>query len=684
MTRLDFTQPPFDVLSSSERESLKKQTQIRYLAKDEALSAEDCNYFYVVLKGCIQQSLAGDELHDFAATNFSNDWFDARKQPVDDGHYLPSSNLAVTSNILSNTSDTESSSIKDSYYNNSNFNHNNDSNSDNLNTYLYRAIEDSLLLQVEPQAIDRLSVQNRHIRKLLNGELAERMQAYSERGQTNLSPLNPPRSLENFSSGTQAESQQLMLQPVTAIRMLDVHTISETATLFEAATTMTQAGLKHVLVKRSPTLERHPTRAHQSNLGMLTDADICRAVSERVDMATALCRDYAKFKLHTICHKQDISEALLTMIRHRVHRLPVLDENEEVIGVLSQSDILAFLSHHSQLVTIEIEQADSISSLKRPVEHIGQYIRAQHNNGIKIGVISRIVQALNAHVFAKLWRLIVPDMVYENTCIIVMGSEGRGEQIMRTDQDNALIIRNGFNDPKLADYAETFNHALAEMGYPLCEGNIMMTNPIWRQPLSRFKAEISTWFGQKEPEHAIWLSALLDASYVCGDDRLLEGLRKHLQVAHRSADPMYVRSFAKAALQFGEVNQWWKKFVPIIGKPMEQDIDLKKAGIFPLVHGIRALSLENDIFEVTSTKARLQQLANIGVLTPKRAETLNEALEFFMARRLDIALATDDKLARKVDPSTLSALERDLLKECLNLVKGFKNELRQRYQLEII
>ncbi|MGM8969053.1 DUF294 nucleotidyltransferase-like domain-containing protein, partial [Campylobacter jejuni] len=74
----------------------------------------------------------------------------------------------------------------------------------------------------------------------------------------------------------------------------------------------------------------------------------------------------------------------------------------------------------------------------------------QHNNGIKIGVISRIVQALNAHVFAKLWRLIVPDMVYENTCIIVMGSEGRGEQIMRTDQDNALIIRNGFNDSNLA------------------------------------------------------------------------------------------------------------------------------------------------------------------------------------------------------------------------------------------
>ena len=665
MTRLDFTQPPFDALNSSERESLKKQTQIRYLAKNEALPVADHDYFYVVLKGRIQQSLAGDELHDYAATNFSNDWFDARKKPTNDSLSSLPITAAVSEDALDNHNNGESHLPHNS-----------------TRDYHYQALEDSLLLQVNSAAIDRLSAQNPHIHKLLNGELAERMQAYNQRSGSSHSSASS-YSLAGATAGNQAESQQLMLQPVTAIRMLQVHTISETATLFEAARTMTQAGLKHVLVKRTPTIERHPTRSHQSNLGILTDADICRAVSEQVDMSTMLCRDYAKFKLYTVSYQQDISEALLTMIRHRVHRLPVLDDNEEVIGVLAQSDLLAFLSHHSQIITLQIENADSIDALKLPVEQIGQYIRGQHNNGIKIGVISRIVQALNAHVFSKLWRLIVPDMVYENTCIIVMGSEGRGEQIMRTDQDNALIIRNGFSDPKLADYAAAFNHALADMGYPLCDGNIMMTNPLWRQPLNRFKSEVSTWFSQKQPEHAIWLSSLLDASYVCGDERLLEALRKHLQIAHRSADPMFVRSFAKAALQFGEVNQWWKKFAPLIGKPLPQDIDLKKAGIFPLVHGIRSLALENDIFDVTSSKARLQQLVHAGVMTHNRAETLNEALEFFMARRLDIALATDDKLARQVDPSTLSALERDLLKECLNVVKSFKNELRQRYQLEI-
>ena len=178
--------------------------------------------------------------------------------------------------------------------------------------------------------------------------------------------------------------------------------------------------------------------------------------------------------------------------------------------------------------------------------------------------------------------------------------------------------------------------------------------------------------------------ALLDSAYVCGDERLLDSLREHLKVAHHNADGMFVRGFARAALQCGDVNQWWQKFAPLIGKPMPQDIDLKKAGIFPLVHGIRALALEKDIVELTSTKARLGALVQAGVFNQKRAETLNEALEFFMSLRLAVALSTDDKFARQVDPNTLSALERDLLKECLNVVKSFKNELRQHYQLEVI
>ena len=645
MPHLDFTQPPFDVLSLAERQSIRKNTQIRYLAKNEHLTAEELQYLYVVIKGQIEQLLDGEFVASYLGSNHSdhlnnNDWFDSRRLPE-----------SLTENSL---------------------------NTKALQTYQFRAAEDTLLLQVAGSAVDKISAQNHLVRQMLSDKLPERLKALQQRRNN--------KSIVSASYNDQQEVQQIMLQPVIDVNLLPVHIVNANNSLYEAASIMTKAGLKHVLVQPLDHLKNEGEVRFGTGhlLGILTDTDICRAVSDQQDPATTPCQRYANFNLRTIKASDEIGDALLTMTRYRIHRLPVMDQNGDVVGILGQSDMLAHIGHHSQLISIQIEQAKDLSSLDTAVELIGRYIRAQHQNGVKIGNISRMVQTLNAQVFTKLWQLIVPDEVMTNTCLIVMGSEGRGEQIMRTDQDNALILRDGYTHPDLAQFADTFNQHLADLGYPLCDGNIMMTNPMWRQPLKQFNAQIGLWFRNTDPMHGIYLSAILDGEYVCGDESLLTQVRQHLKVAHRQSDPMFVRQFARAALQFGDVNQWWQKFVPLLGgKSGSEDIDLKKAGIFPLVHGIRTLALENDILELPSSKNRLKALVQARALTQERADTLLEALEFFMAQRLSVALSTDDKHARQVNPMTLTALERDLLKECLAVVKSFKNQLRQHYQLEL-
>ena len=645
MPHLDFTQPPFDVLSLAERQSIRKNTQIRYLAKNENLTAEELQYLYVVIKGQIEQLLDGEFVASYLGSNHSdhlnnNDWFDSRRLPE-----------SLTENSL---------------------------NTKALQTYQFRAAEDTLLLQVAGSAVDKISAQNHLVRQMLSDKLPERLKALQQRRNN--------KSIVSASYNDQQEVQQIMLQPVIDVNLLPVHIVNASNSLYEAASIMTKAGLKHVLVQPLDHLKNEGEVRFGTGhlLGILTDTDICRAVSDQQDPATTPCQRYANFNLRTIKASDEIGDALLTMTRYRIHRLPVMDQNGDVVGILGQSDMLAHIGHHSQLISIQIEQAKDLSSLDTAVELIGRYIRAQHQNGVKIGNISRMVQTLNAQVFTKLWQLIVPDEVMTNTCLIVMGSEGRGEQIMRTDQDNALILRDGYTHPDLAEFADTFNQHLADLGYPLCDGNIMMTNPMWRQPLKQFNAQIGLWFRNTDPMHGIYLSAILDGEYVCGDESLLTQVRQHLKVAHRQSDPMFVRQFARAALQFGDVNQWWQKFVPLLGgKSGSEDIDLKKAGIFPLVHGIRTLALENDILELPSSKNRLKALVQARALTQERADTLLEALEFFMAQRLSVALSTDDKHARQVNPMTLTALERDLLKECLAVVKSFKNQLRQHYQLEL-
>ena len=262
-----------------------------------------------------------------------------------------------------------------------------------------------------------------------------------------------------------------------------------------------------------------------------------------------------------------------------------------------------------------------------------------------------------------------------------MGSEGRGEQVMRTDQDNALIIRDGFYDDNLPSYAQAFNDALYELGYPYCDGQIMINNAQWRRSLSEFQAQINSWLIATGGEAMVNVATLVDAHPVCGDASLLQDLKSHWQKAITSPavkSANFINRFAAPTIQVATTEGFWQKFTG----GLDSDVDLKKAGIFPITHGVRTLALEYGISE-TSSRLRLKQLADLKVIDDKSAQNITEALDFFLLKRLEVALITDDKSARKVNPNTLSALERDLLKESLAVVKIFKGFITRHYRLDV-
>ncbi len=115
---------------------------------------------------------------------------------------------------------------------------------------------------------------------------------------------------------------------------------------------------------------------------------------------------------------------------------------------------------------------------------------------------------LNAQVFARLWSFVAPAELVANSCLLVMGSEGRGEQILKTDQDNALLLRDGYECAALPQVAETFNPALIEFGWPRCPGDIMLTNPLWRAPLATFRERLRDWiYGARPTRRCTWRSS---------------------------------------------------------------------------------------------------------------------------------------------------------------------------------
>ena len=237
---------------------------------------------------------------------------------------------------------------------------------------------------------------------------------------------------------------------------------------------LSQQGLTSTLVRDGP------------RLGMFTTTDLRDALLRDEPPATLAVRDVSQFELIEVDPDTELYEALWLMVRHRVHRL-LVREGGTVLGVIGQLDLVSFVANHSHIVAVQIDEAASLADLKAAADRIDAMVTLLHEGGMRIERISRLVGALNQRLIERLWSLLAPPELVANSCLLVMGSEGRGEQILKTDQDNALLLRDGYEPPQLAEIAARFNDALAEFGYPPCPGGIMLTNPLWRGSVARFR-----------------------------------------------------------------------------------------------------------------------------------------------------------------------------------------------------
>jgi CBS domain-containing protein len=480
------------------------------------------------------------------------------------------------------------------------------------------------------------------------------------------------------------EPQREMLALVTA-RVRDAYirkpfVVDGGLDLVSVCRALSERGLTHALVRDAGEAGDAGER-----LGIFTTTDLRDALLRPQPPSALAVREVARFELVDVQADAEIFEALWLMVRHRVHRLLVRD-GEQVLGVLGQLDLVSFVAHHSHIIAIQIDEAADIDALELAAHRVDEMIALLHGSGIRIERITRLVSELNARLFAAAWRLIAPPALQADSCLVVMGSEGRGEQILKTDQDNALLLRDGVPTDGLEAVVRRFSDALARFGYPPCPGQIMLTNPRWCQPLTAFKATVRGWLygagGVPDPDGPMHLAIFFDAAAVAGDASLLADARDYLDRIFAGQDALLAR-FAAAADQFADGSSWFSRLTT---RRDEQLIDLKKLGTFPIVHGVRALSLQHGVREA-GTAARLQRLVALGRLDAGLARDLTDALHFLMGLRLSHQLrqrAGGARPGNEVRASELGALEREPLHDALGIVRRFRLHLRQHFRLDAL
>ncbi|PWC93238.1 hypothetical protein TSO5_15380 [Azospirillum sp. TSO5] len=509
-------------------------------------------------------------------------------------------------------------------------------------------------------ALEALAAENPAFGAAILGDFAQRMR-----------DLAALRSNREMAALTMARIRQAYLHPPLFV--------DAAASLRDAAEAMRQNRASSVLV-------RGADGAMGGTTGILTGTDLRDLVVLDGRPVTDPVGPVARYGLLTLDRDDLLFNALVLMTKHAVRRI-VVTENGAIVGLLGQSDLLAVLSNHSQVIGLQVEHATDPADLRRASRSIVELIRTLHATGVKVSFIADLVTELNRRIFRKLFELLAPPELLANSCLIVMGSEGRGEQLLKTDQDNGLILRDGFECPDLPRIAADFTRHLVEFGYPPCPGNIMVSNPEWTRPLAGYKDALFNWVHRPDEAAQMNLAIFYDAAPVAGDATLLAEAKDYL-LSRLQDNQMFFTQFARPTLSFDTPSGL---FAALFERRRAEPVDIKKAGIFPIVHGVRALALEKHRAE-TNTVERIQVLAELGALDRKMAADLVEAFTILSTIRLKARVDLPDEteggeegaelaIDNLVHPDRLGKLDRDQFKDCLALVKSFKELIAHHFRL---
>ncbi len=496
--------------------------------------------------------------------------------------------------------------------------------------------------------------------------------------------------VENSARLRQANSENkdandLTTSKVKTLLTSDAPTIERGQTIQQAAQVMASENVSALLVV-DPDFVRDDDDPQSPVLGIITDRDLCTRVlaeglSPQDEVSTAMTTEVI-----SLDHNAYIYEAMLTMLRYNVHHLPVV-KNQLPIGIIETTDIVRYESQNSLLLVSSIFQQQSIEDLASVAEEVkSSFVRLvnedanSHMVGTAMSVIGRSFKQRLLEMAEE--ELGPPPIPY---CYLALGSMGRDEQLLVTDQDNAIILDETYEADKhgkyFEDLAKFVSDGLDACGYKFCTGDIMATNPMWRMTRSEWEECFADWIDDPNPKALLNASIFFDLDGVYGRLKWAEQLTSFI-VRRARKNNRFLACLARNALNRTPPLGFFKSFVVEKDGQHKNSINLKRRGTAPLVDLIRVHALAVGSRAQNSFE-RLDDIIDAGILPKGRAQDLKDALEFISMVRIkhqanDVEMNIEPD--NNIEPENLSDFERRNLKDAFQILSNGQNFLKFRYQ----
>ena len=468
-----------------------------------------------------------------------------------------------------------------------------------------------------------------------------------------------------------ADGMAMLDAPLQTLRLRMPDVCSPETSLIAAAGILAASGELAIVVVDA---QMHPlgvfTLHDLINRVLLVGGDISQPVS-----------DFMTIGLVTLPLEANGYEAAQAMADHGLRQILVVDHGQ-IKGVISERDLFAAQQLTLGQLSARIRWADSIEALAPLAQENWNQARGLMKQGVAAEPLTRIISSLNDRLADRVLEICAAEETepLPQFCWIALGSEGRQEQTLSTDQDNGIIFADGPDNEtarqRLLAFAQRANQALAQCGVPLCKGGIMASNPKWCLSVSEWKSLFASWIEQPGPEAILNSTIFFDFRPSYGDQLLALSLKTWL-INKLNDQNRFFANLAAEALKRSPPLGMIRDFVVDQKTEHPGTIDLKLNGVTLFVDAARVLGLRTGC-EESGTGERLRHAAKALRENQATADSWVEGFHFVQMLRLrhqHALIEAGEKPHNRIDPYKLNEMDRKVLIESLKQAKSIQKRL---------
>ena len=617
--------PPFHVLSKNDLMVIAKNVKVIYVENDQYIFKQNDkshDHFYIVNEGAI--GLYREEFQDLVDKCDEGDIFGLRSLIIKDDYSLSA-----------------------------------------------KAIEESIVYSISSNLLEEIITRNTEANKFLIASFATNIRnPYSKKNKGKLF-ANIDILQKNDSDFTEIQSADYSKNPITC--GLDT-------SIKEAAKTMTSKRVGSIIITNN-----------SKPLGIITDKDLRTKIATGQFNIDHKVSEIMSSPVITYPEKITIAEAQIAMLQHKVTHLCITKDgtpNSELVGLLSEHDIIVVRGNNPSVILKEIKRAKNVEDLKFINDKTQHLLKVYIEQKLPIFFVSKIISTINNTITQKVIEINLHKSKIEAPVTfawLALGSQGRSEQLLLTDQDNALVFENVSKEdyPETKEYflnlSRKITKCLHNIGFEYCPADMMASNPKWCLSVKEWKNQFDNWITNPNEKKIMLCTIFFDFEKIYGSEQLVNDMTSSIFHSIHKYE-VFLNYLGLNALKNPPPLSFFRNFVVESSGEHKDQFDIKAKAIMPLVDAARLLTLAKGIKKMNNTVLRFEKLAELEPQNKDLYESCIDSFKILLRFRTSQGLIHGDS-GRFIDSKSLNKVDRLKLKGCFKPIKDIQELIRVRFNL---